>query len=135
MKEKNQEAVKEFGSFQNPYLSMVVALIFPGAGHFLLGRKARAVAFTLIVLSAAMIGVLLEGQLYETGPGQPLAFLATLAEMALGLPYFVLRFVVGYQGNLSGVGFEYGKAFILTAGLMNLLLVLDAWDIARGAKE
>ena len=32
-------------------------------------------------------------------------------------------------------GYEYGTAFLLTAGLMNLLLVLDAWDIARGKKE
>jgi len=34
-----------------------------------------------------------------------------------------------------GAGFEYGTAFLLTAGLMNLLLVMDAWDIARGRKE
>ena len=31
-------------------------------------------------------------------------------------------------------GFEYGTAFLLTAALMNLLLILDAWDIARGRK-
>ena len=28
----------------------------------------------------------------------------------------------------------YGTAYLLTAGLMNLLLILDVWDIARGRK-
>ena len=48
--------------------------------------------------------------------------------------YFVLRYLLGYHGDLVSPGFEYGSAFILTAGLMNLLLVLDAWDHARGRK-
>ena len=47
----------------------------------------------------------------------------------------VLRFGFGYEGTLEAAGFEYGGAFILTAGLMNLLLTLDAWDVARGRKE
>jgi hypothetical protein len=53
----------------------------------------------------------------------------------VGAPYFILRWGTGYQGEIEGAGFEYGSAFILTAGLMNLLLVLDALDIARGRKS
>ena len=55
--------------------------------------------------------------------------------MGMGTPYFVLRYGLHYQGNVMGAGYEYGTAFLLTAGLMNLLLVLDAWDIVRGKKE
>jgi hypothetical protein len=55
--------------------------------------------------------------------------------MGMGLPYFVLRFYLHHRGEVLAVGFEYGFAFLLTAGLMNLLLVLDAWDIARGRKR
>jgi len=33
------------------------------------------------------------------------------------------------------VSYEYGNTFLLTAGMMNLLLVLDVHDIARGRKE
>ena len=36
---------------------------------------------------------------------------------------------------MLGAGYEYGFAFLLTAGLMNLLLVIDVWDIANGRKE
>ena len=55
--------------------------------------------------------------------------------MGMGLPYFVLRYLLGYSGNVIGSGFEYGSAFVLTAGLMNLLLTLDTWDIAVGHKS
>jgi Family of unknown function (DUF6677) len=37
-------------------------------------------------------------------------------------------------GMILSPTYEYGCAFLLTAGLMNLLLVLDAWDIASGTK-
>ena len=50
MKDKHQELEKDSGSLLNPYLSMALALFFPGAGHFALGRKARALVFALIVL-------------------------------------------------------------------------------------
>ena len=43
--------------------------------------------------------------------------------------------LAGYDGDPIGAGYEYGTVFLLTAGLMNLLLVLDAWDIATGKKE
>lgn len=133
---KEMPADSEVGSeaIANPYLSVISALVFPGLGHFLLGRRVRALAFALIVLTSLVVGLQLQGRIYAATPSQPLAFLATLAEMAMGIPYFVLRFVVGYQGDVSGIGFEYGKAFILTAGLMNLLLMLDVWDISRGKK-
>jgi hypothetical protein len=55
--------------------------------------------------------------------------------MGMGFPYFLLRYGLHYQGNMVGPGYEYGTAFLLTAGLMNLLLVLDCWDIVRGKKE
>ena len=38
-------------------------------------------------------------------------------------------------GAILATTYEYGCAYLLTAGLMNLLLVLDAWDIATGRKR
>jgi hypothetical protein len=115
-------------------ITLVAAWLVPGCGHLMLGRRRRAVVFVLIVVSAVAIGCLLEGNLYRILPNQPLTILATLGSMGMGLPYFILRFIFGYQGNVIAAGYEYGSAFILTAGLMNLLVILDAWDIARGRK-
>lgn len=119
----------------NPLLAVVLAWLVPGAGHFYLGRKGRAALFTVLVLIMLFVGLMLEGKLWRIVPGQPLSLLGTLGCAGLGIPYFVLRFLVSYEGNLVAQGYEYGAAFIVTGGLMNLLLVLDAWDIARGLKQ
>ncbi len=113
----------------------VAAWLVPGAGHLLLGRKRRAAAFLVIVMSALVIGLALDGNLYRVEPDRPLTLLLTLGSMGLGGPYLFLRFVAGYSGQVVAPGFEYGSAFIVTAGLMNMLLVLDVLDIVRGRKE
>lgn len=133
---------KRKGSEPNPPASTGSALgtafaawLVPGLGHLLLGKRGRALLFFVIVLSALVIGSALDGNLYHVLPRRPLTLLGTFASMGTGLPYFVLRFGFGYEGDVAAVGYEYGTAFMLTAGLMNLLLVLDCWDIARGVKE
>ncbi len=119
----------------NPVVAALLAWVVPGAGHLYLGRRGRALAFCLIVLVSLFTGFALQGNLYRVVAGQPLSFFATLGSMGVGLPYFVARWLLGYQGDIESASYEYGSAFILTAGLMNLLLVLDALDIARGRKS
>lgn len=119
----------------NPVLAMVLAWLVPGLGHFYLGRRGRAVLFFLLAVVCLWVGTLLQGNLYRPLPAQPLTLLATLGAMGMGVPYFLLRYGMGYAGDIVGAGYEYGTAFLLTAGLMNWLLMLDAWDISRGKKE
>jgi hypothetical protein len=119
----------------NAVVFMILAWLLPGAGHFALGRRWRAVVFLLIIATALGAGLMLDGNLYRVVPDRPLTILATLACMGLGVPYFALRFMFGYEGEIAAAGYEYGTAFILTAGLMNLLLILDALDIASGRKS
>ena len=115
------------------YLAVLLAWLVPGAGHVFLNRRGRGIAFLFIVLATVTLGWLLQGELYR-GVSHPIETLATLACAGMGLPYFLLV-GIGYNGSLDSAGFEYGKAFLLTAGLMNILLMLDTWDIARGEKE
>ncbi len=119
----------------NPWIAVLLAWLVPGAGHWYLDRRGRALAFLALVAVSIVLGCVLDGNLYRPLPNQPLTYLATLGCIGMGAPYFLLRYVVGYSGDVISPGYEYGTAFILTAGLMNLLLVLDAWDIAWGKKE
>lgn len=115
------------------FLAVLLAWLVPGAGHFYLGRRGRGVYFLVVVGAAIFVGVTIGGALSTTF-GSPLQKLGTIASMGMGLPYFVLRFVAGYSGDLARPGFEYGAAFLLSAGLMNLLLILDSWDVASGRR-
>lgn len=122
-------------SSRRAILAAALAWFMPGAGHFYLGRRGRALTYAVLVLVCVVLGAVLHGRLYTKLTGPPLSILATLGEIAFGLPYFVLRFLAGYEGDPASAGFEYGTAFLVTAGLMNVLLMLDAFDIAVGRKD
>lgn len=128
-------AAREPVARANPWLCALLAWLVPGLGHLALRRWGRGLLFLALVLTSLAVGVGLEGKLWHLVPGQPLSYLGTLTCAGLGIPYLVLRFMLDYQGNLYSHGWEYGAAFILTAGLMNLLVILDAWDLAKGLKE
>jgi len=120
----------------NPALAAGLAWLFPGAGHAFLGRWGRAALFVVLVFTFAVLGCTLHGRLYTFDTAQRLLHhIAALGALGLGLPYLVLDHVLGYQGDPMSAAHEYGTAFLITASLMNLLLVLDAWDIARGLKD
>lgn len=117
-------------------ISMVLAFLVPGAGHFFLGKPARAAAFFVIVVVTFMVGPIVDGSLYTLAESQRslLNILATIGSMGSGLLYFIGK-SLGPFGNVTAMTFEYGRMFTLTAGLMNLLLVLDCYDIERGRKQ
>jgi hypothetical protein len=116
-------------------LASCLAWLVPGAGHFYLRRRGRAVAYAGIVLAAAVVGCWLEGRLDTIQDNDPLSIVATFASVGSGAVYLALRFLLGYEGNVVAAGFEYGTTFLRTAGILNLLLVLDTFDIARGRKS
>ena len=121
-----------------PFVAVVATLtgwLIPGAGHLILRRPVRAAIFFVLVLLTIFVGVWLEGKLFVRVSDQPLSTLGTLGSMAMGIPYFVLRYAMEYEGNLVSSRYEYGSAFLLTAGLLNFMVILDVWDISRGVKE
>ena len=117
----------------SPWLALILAWLIPGAGHVYLARQARGALYFVLVLTSVLLGCWLQGELPVSMTGLLKSFYA-LTGFALGLPYLVLRFLLDYSGEIRSAGFEYGTAFLITAGLMNSLLILDAWEIASGRK-
>ena len=115
--------------------AMVLAYLVPGAGHFYLGKRGRAAAFATIVILMFAIGLAIDGDLYTLGRsgGQLLRILASLGSLGSGVLYW-LAAAMGAHGDVTSITYEHGTAFTITAGLMNLLLVLDSFDIAEGRK-
>lgn len=116
--------------------AMVLAFLVPGAGHFYLGRRGRAIAFFCIVVFMFALGLSIDGDLYTIGHsgGSLLRLLASLGSMGSGILYFAAA-AMGAHGDVTSITYEHGTAFTITAGLMNLLLMLDSFDIAEGRKQ
>ena len=117
-------------------VAMLLAYLLPGAGHWYLGRRGRALAFFAIVVAMFIIGVAVDGELYTLAHsgGSILRLLASMGTMGAGSLYFA-ALAMGVHSDITSITYEHGTAFTITAGLMNLLLVLDAFDIAQGRKE
>lgn len=115
-----------------PVVVLVLAWMVPGLAHFVLGRRWRGLAFFGLLIGAFAFGCWLGGAMPWDFSGAPTRRLATLGVMGLGIASFVARLGLDYDPDPTGAGYEYGAAFILTAGLMNILLLLDAWDITWG---
>lgn len=79
-------------------------------------------------------GLWLEGRLFPFEPSQPLVALAALADIGIGVPYFIARALSLGAGRVVATSYEYGNAFLIVAGLLNMLVVLDVFDIAQGRK-
>jgi len=119
----------------SPGLAAVLAWAFPGLGHLCLGRRKTAFAYAAIVTVTFLLGLSFQGRLYTIDSSQPLTILATFAVSGVGLLNIGERFLSDNPGGaILASTYEYGCAYLLTAGLMNLLLMLDAWDIASGRK-
>ena len=115
---------------------VVLAYLVPGAGHFYLGHRSRALAFFVIVTGLFVLGLSLDGSLYTLAQsgGAILRVLASAGSMGAGLLYFIAH-STGPHGDITSFTCEYGTTFMLSAGLMNLLLVLDVFDLSSGRKR
>jgi TM2 domain-containing membrane protein YozV len=115
--------------------AMLLAYVVPGAGHFYLGQRFKAIVFFVIVIVLFVLGLSIDGSLYALSDsgGALLKILASLGSMGAGALYFIGR-ALGPHGDVTSITYEYGTTFTLTAGLMNLLLVLDCFDISAGRK-
>jgi len=115
-------------------LLCVAAWAIPGVGHLWLGRRTKGLLFFVALTAMFAIGLAIQGQIFPFQMADPLPGLAALAELGIGLPYFVAN-AMGYgTGDVRAVTYEYGNTYIVVAALLNLLVVIDAYDIAVGRK-
>ena len=117
----------------NRVLICAAAWAVPGAGHLWLGRR-KGLIFLIVLPVMFALGLVLRGRIFPIELSQPLVALAALANTGIGVPYFVAR-TLGYGGgDVIAVTYEYGNTFLIVAGLLNALVIIDAFDISMGRK-
>ena len=115
-------------------LLCIASWAIPGAGHLWLGRRSKGLILLVAVPLMFAVGLAIHGQLFPFELSEPLVCLAALADRGIGVAYF-LAGAFGYgAGDVRAVTYEYGNTFLIVAGLLNLLVVIDAYDVAVGRK-
>jgi hypothetical protein len=112
----------------------VVSWLVPGAGHLLQGRAQKGVVFLVTITAMFVIGLALNGRLAAFDFSDPLVGLAAVANLGMGVPYFIARAMDLGQGLVTAASYEYGNTFLIVSGLLNLLVAVDAYDVRLGRK-
>lgn len=115
-------------------VTCVLAWAIPGLGHVAAGRIGRGLVFGIVVFSLFAGGIALHGKVYRPEQGEPLSYLAAVGGAGVGLPYVAAHALGLGFGDIRTQSYEYGNTFTLVAGLLNLLIVLDAYDVASGKR-
>ncbi|MGH9358880.1 MAG: DUF6677 family protein [Terriglobia bacterium] len=113
----------------------IAAWLVPGLGHWLLKKKVRAVILFLAIVGMFVFGVLMQGQFFALASPSYLERLGFLGELCAGLPMPCAGFFGYAGGNPFFVSADYGTAYLISAGMLNLLTILDAYDIALHRKR
>lgn len=117
-----------------PYIILLVSWLFPGLGHLLQKKYVKGCVFLAGIVLLLLFGVLMEGKLYDAKQLHPLLLLGFVGDIGSGLFFFIIKWLGLGDGNIKAVTFHYGSTYIVTAGLLNYLVALNAFDIARGKR-
>jgi hypothetical protein len=111
------------------------AWLVPGGGHLLLGRRWRALIIFSAILTMFLLGLAMQGDFFLSATDSYLQKLGWLSVWCVGLPRWAAAFFGYSGGNPFFVSADYGTAFLVGAGMLNLLTVLDGYDIAMKRKS
>lgn len=116
-----------------------VGWLIPGGGHFLLKRYGRAALLLASVTGMFLFGLMMRGTLFKPKVADLLTTLiycgGFLGNLASGLLYFLTVWLGYAQPDVPGLVHDYGTKFLVAAGLLNVLAMVDAYEIAAGRKD
>ena len=112
----------------------VLSWLIPGAGHFVAGRRQKGAIFLIALPIMFAMGLWLDGRLPAFEFADPLVGLAAVANLGMGVPYFIARALHLGRGVVTAASYEYGNTFLIVSGLLNVLVTLDAYDVRVGRK-
>jgi hypothetical protein len=119
--------------------AVALAWIIPGAGHILLRRYGRAVLLMFSVLAMFLFGLMMRGEFLKPHGGDLLNIIiyygGFFCDLAAGIPYLIASWFGYAVPDMPGAVHDYGTKFLVTAGLLNVLAMVDAYEIATGKKD
>jgi len=118
--------------------AVALAWFIPGGGHFLLKRQGRAALLMASVTLMFLFGLFMRGSMFVPQNGDLLTILINyggfVGDMASGILYFLATWMGYNQPDVAGHVYDYGTKFLVSAGLLNVLAMVDVYEIAAGKK-
>ncbi len=124
-------------SLQRELRSWILAIagwLVPGLGHALQRMWGRAIVVFIAVGLLVYTGASMKGNVFTSNGGDAFDTLGYIADMGSGCFYFFARFLEGAGADVSHAQGDYGTRFLATAGVLNILAALHAYEAARGRK-
>jgi len=119
--------------------AVAVAWLVPGGGHFLLKRYGRGALLLVSVTAMFLCGLMMQGTMFQPQNTDLMTTLINtggfIGDVLSGVLYLMTVWFGYNQPDVAGHVHDYGTKFLVTAGLLNLLAMVDAYEIAAGRKE
>jgi hypothetical protein len=119
--------------------AVALAWLVPGGGHFLLKRPWRALLLLASITSMFVCGLMMQGYMFSPTSGDLLTTLINtggfVGDVASGILYLMSAWLGYNQPDAAGAVHDYGTKFLVVAGLLNILAMVDAFEIATGRKD
>lgn len=132
------ETAKREAPIRNQTMGVVAAIagwIVPGLGHLLLRRWSKAVVYFLCVGGLAYVGLAMRGAVFSKGAQDLFDRLGFFADLGAGIFYFFAHQIQVLGPDVAHATGDYGTRLIAAAGMLNLLTVLEAYDIGQRGVE
>ncbi|MGB9459067.1 MAG: DUF6677 family protein [Bryobacteraceae bacterium] len=135
-KEKTEKEAPGFGAWAP---AVALGWLLPGGGHLLLKRTGRGVLLLVTITAMFLCGLMMRGTMFMPHGEDLLTVLINwggwVGDVCGGILYLMTVWLGYAQPDMAGPVHDYGTKFLVTAGLLNLLAMVDAYEIARGRKS
>jgi hypothetical protein len=114
---------------------LLAGWLVPGLGHVAQKKYWRGAIFFVSIGALTAMGLSMGGRIYPFQTENPLTILAFFADLGNFIVYALARVLSFGQGAMERATFEFGTTYVAGAGLLNYLIAIDAFDIAKGKKK
>jgi len=119
--------------------ALALSWLVPGGGHLLLKRTGRGLLIMGAITSMFVCGLMMGGAMFQPETGDILTTLINtggfIGDLASGILYLLSQWLNYNQPDMAGAVHDYGTKFLVTAGLLNILAMVDTFEIAVRRKD
>ena len=132
--DENSKQMAAKGNTVMAITAAVAGWVIPGLGHALLRQWSKAAVYFLCVGGLACAGLAMRGAVFAAGAQDLFDRLGFFADLGAGGFYFFSHMIQTAGPDVAHATGDYGTRLFAAAGMLNLLTVLEAYDLGRGGE-